>query len=141
MKLLKQDDGFLPSLWNSFYHDDFFTLPSRMNSVLPAINIIDREDDFLVQMAVPGMKKEDFKIDLENNLLSISTEAKTEHEVSEWNYTRKEFSYYGFSRSFSLPDIIDGEKISATYTDGVLGITIPKKEEAKSKPPISIEIA
>ena len=143
MKLAKRNSGMLPNLWDSFYHDDFFTFPDRLRpgATAPAINISNNEDDFLVEMAVPGMKKDDFKIDLDNNVLTISSEQKSENESNEDNYTRREFNYSSFTRSFTLPETVDGEKIYAKYEDGVLGITIPKKEEAKPKPPKTIEIA
>lgn len=92
-------------------------------------------------MAAPGLKKSDFKLDLNNQVLSISTEKKEEHEEKEENYTRKEFGYTSFKRTFTLPDTVDDEKITANYQDGVLNILLPKKEEAKQKTARSIEIS
>ena len=143
MKLIKRNDGLLPSMWDSFYHDDWFTLPNtpKSNTTTPAINIMENENDFIIELAVPGMKKDDFNIDIEKNLLTISAEKRTENENKDTTYTRKEFGYLAFERSFTLPETVDGDKINAKYTDGVLGITIPKKEEAKPKPPKKIQIA
>tara|TARA_R110002124_G_scaffold227889_2_gene393273 strand:+ start:22958 stop:23389 length:432 start_codon:yes stop_codon:yes gene_type:complete len=143
MKLVKRNNGAFPSIWDSFYNDDFFSVPDMLKpgTTAPAINIRNNEDDFLVEMAIPGMKKEDFKIDLDNNVLTISSEEKSEQEETQDNYTRKEFNYSSFKRSFTLPETVDGDKIEAKYEAGVLGITIPKKEEAKPKPPRAIEIA
>jgi HSP20 family protein len=108
----------------------------------PAVNIRDNEENFKVEMAVPGMKKEDFNIDLENNILTISAEDRAEEESKgeNGNYTRREFRYSAFKRSFTLPEAADGDKIFAGYKDGVLEITIPKREEALPKPPKQIQI-
>lgn len=97
--------------------------------MLPATNIIEKDDAFVVEMAVPGMSKEDVKISLEGNMLTISSEK--EMENTDTTYTRKEFSYSSFSRSFSLPKTIDADKISAEYDKGILKINLPKKEEAQ----------
>ena len=85
-------------------------------------------------MAVPGFKKSDFVIDVEDEILSISMEVKKEDEQKEENYSRKEYEYSSFKRSFTLPETVEDEKIEAAYTDGILSISIPKKEEAKPKP-------
>lgn len=108
---------------------------------LPAVNVIDNDDDYIVEMAIPGMKKSDFDINIENQTLSISAESSTENEDQENNYTRREFGYASFKRTFMLPKTVDAEKISAKYTDGVLKIHIPKLDEAKKKPIKKIEIA
>ena len=95
----------------------------------------------MVEMAVPGLKKSDFKLDLDNQLLSISTETKEDYEHEEENYTRREFGYSSFKRTFTLPETVDDEKIDATYKDGILNILLPKKEEAKQKPSRTIKIS
>jgi HSP20 family protein len=107
---------------------------------LPKVNIKETPDAFVVDMAVPGMKKSDFHIDLENQTLCISTELNEENEHTEENYTRREFGYASFKRTFSLPDSVNDEKIDAKYLDGILSILLPKKEEAKQKPPRTINI-
>lgn len=114
---------------------------SASNTTLPAVNIQEYEEKFIVEMAVPGMNKKDFNIDLKDDLLSIS--ASKEHEVeNEDNYTRKEYCYQSFTRTFALPKVIvDSDKISAKYVNGELIITIPKKEEAKPKAPQTIKIS
>lgn len=101
------------------------------------------KDDNHVEVAAPGMKKSDFKIEVDNNLLIISSakEDKNEEVDSKGNYTRREFSYQSFKRTFTLPGTVEGEKIKAKYDDGVLRIIIPKKEEAKQRPVRQIEIA
>ncbi len=96
---------------------------------IPAVNIKEENDKFVLEMAAPGMKKEDFKINLDNYQLTISAETKDEKKEKEDNYTRREFVYSSFSRSFTLPKTIDIEKIKADYKNGVLNIVLPKKEE------------
>ncbi|WP_299109671.1 Hsp20/alpha crystallin family protein [uncultured Winogradskyella sp.] len=128
--------------------EDIFNrdLPSVLTSnfntglSLPKVNIKDTADAFLIEMAVPGFKKSDFNIDLDNEVLSISTETKEENEQKEDNYTRREFGYASFKRTFNLPETVDDEKINANYKDGILSILLPKKEEAKQKPVRSIKI-
>src|SRR5699024_5061213 len=108
----------------------------------PSVNIKETKDNFVVEVAAPGMRKEDFKIELDNNIMTISSErSETEGDKDkEGNYTRREFSYQSFQRSFTLPNTIQGENVSAQYKDGVLNIVIPKREEAKQKPSRIIEI-
>jgi HSP20 family protein len=143
MKLIKRNDGFMPSIWNSIYEDDWLNYPTRFRteSNTPAINIKENDESFEVALAAPGMKKEDFKIDVDNDLLTISAEETVENESKDEKYTRREFHYSSFKRSFTLPDAVDGENIAASYKDGVLEVTIPKKEEAKPKPPKKIEVS
>ena len=129
--------------------DNFFSsnLPSVFTSnfntgmTLPRVNIRETADAYWVDMAVPGMKKSDFHIDLDNQLLSISTELKQEEENKEDYYVRKEFGYSSFKRTFTLPESVDDSKINASYHDGILSIRLPKKEEAKQKPARTIKIS
>jgi HSP20 family protein len=101
---------------------------------------MEQENQFLVTLAAPGMKREDFKIDLSGNMLNICNETEEEKEETEKTFTRKEYNYRGFSRSFSLPEGIDTEKIEAKYEDGILNITLPRTEESKMKVGKSIPI-
>ena len=136
-----------PTLSN--WLDDIFNrdLPSVFTSnfntgiTLPKVNIIETADAFIVEMAVPGLKKSDFDINIDNELLSISTETKEENEQREVNYTRREFGYSSFKRTFTLPESVNDEKINASYKEGILSILLPKKEEAKQKPSRSIKIS
>jgi HSP20 family protein len=148
MTLLRRSD-LLPS-WANFVNDFFnsdlsdWSLRhySDPNTTLPAVNIKENADSFMVEMAAPGMAKEDFTIELNNDLLTISSEKKTENETKEGEtFTRREFSYQSFSRSFTLPKTVDADKISAKYENGILSIAIPKKEEAKPKPTKQISIS
>ena len=124
----------MPSLFNDFFRpwDEWFEggLTSRVLNV-PAVNITENKDEFMVSLAIPGMKKEDFNIDIEGNMLTISSEKEESKEEKDEKQTRKEFNYSSFSRSFSLPDEVNMEKIDARYVDGVLKLSLPKKEEAK----------
>ena len=134
----------MPSFFEDFFNKpllDLFDsgLPSRRMSV-PAVNITERKEDYLVSMAAPGLKKEDFKIATEGNLLTISSEKEEQNEEKEERYTRQEYSYSSFERSFTLPNEVDKDKIDAHYKDGVLELVLPKKEEAK-KMAVSKQIA
>ncbi len=144
MSLIKFNETF-PALLDSFFGHDMgerFAWPRTSFSV-PAVNIREDENSFKVEMAAPGMKKEDFKVTLDNGILTVSSENHQANEEKDNNgkYTKREFSYQSFSRSFSLPDTVQYEKIDAKYQDGILHLTIPKKEEAKRKAPKLINIA
>ncbi|MCB0753708.1 MAG: Hsp20/alpha crystallin family protein [Ignavibacteriae bacterium] len=145
--LIKRNDStpVFSNLFGDFFDKAFSdwtsTNFSLTNTTLPAVNIKESKDDFLVSMAIPGMSKKDFKIDLNNNVLTISSEKKEEKKEEEVNFTRQEYSYQSFSRSFTLPkDVVNDEKISAKYENGELKVLIPKKEEAKPKKPKLISI-
>ena len=98
---------------------------------IPAVNISENKERFDVTIAAPGMKKDDFNIDVDGNTLTISAETREEKEEKENRYTRKEYSYSSFSRSFSLPDGVNKDKIDASYDNGILKLSLPKTEEAK----------
>lgn len=118
------------------FHRDF----SETNSSSPLVNIKQAEDKYSVEMSVPGFDKNDFNIELNENELIISSEKEENKEHEGEKYTRKEFSYQSFRRSFTLPETVDGDKISAQYKDGVLYVDIPKREEAKPKLPKQIAV-
>lgn len=136
----------MPSLFDRFLENDLFDWSNRnfskTNTTLPAVNIKEDDDGFEVEMSAPGLEKEDFNIELNNSVLTISSEKKVENETKEGQqFTRREFSYQSFCRSFNLPDTVESEKIEARYENGILKLTIPKKEEAKPKPVKRIEIS
>jgi HSP20 family protein len=112
-----------------------------LRQMMPAVNISENEDGFMLEMAAPGMKKSDFKINLDNNVLTISSEKQEEQEDSKQNYSCKEFNFSSFSRSFTLPKSIDFDKIKADYKDGILRVSLPKREDAKVALNRQIEIA
>jgi HSP20 family protein len=116
-------------VFDSIFNDTFFS--DRMMARVPAVNISESKDHYHLELAAPGLKKEDFKLSLERNLLSISVERSSEDGVQERNYNKREFSYSSFVRSFTLPDAADENGIEATYMDGVLCVDIAKREEAK----------
>jgi HSP20 family protein len=124
-----------PSLFEDFFKpwNEFVNTGGSWGRTLttPAVNITENKDNFHVTMAIPGMKKNDFNIDVNGNLLTISSEKEESKDDSTQQYTRREYSYSSFSRSFTLPDDVNKEKIDAVYDDGVLKLTLPKKEEAK----------
>ena len=136
-----------PVLFNDFFTRDMYDWNqsnfSNSGTTVPAVNIKETKETFEVQLAAPGMKKDDFKIHLDGNLLTISSETGSQfEEQEESNYSRKEFSYQSFQRSFTLPkDVVDSDKINAKYEGGVLNLIIPKREEAKQKPPRLIQIS
>lgn len=135
--------SYLPSFVDDFFGKDllsnFFNYKSGFTT--PAVNIVESKNDFKIEVAVPGVNKKDLKIDIHNNLLTISSEKEEKKEEKGEKFMRREFSYCSFKRSFSLPDTIDADQIKASYDDGVLAIQIPKKEEAKEKPSHQIEIS
>ncbi len=143
MSTLVRNTGLFPS--NSFF-DDFITRDlfnwssSDREHTLPQVNIAETDEDFRVEMAAPGMSKEDFKVELDNDTLTITSELNSE-DNREVKYSRKEFSYQSFKRSFYLPNTVEVDKIEATYQDGLLNLVIPKKEEAKRKPVKTITIS
>ncbi len=136
----------LPGLFDDFFTKDLFDWGnsnfSTSGTTLPAVNVKETAENFVVEMAAPGMKKEDFKVELNNNMLKISSEQKQEHEEkSNERYSRKEFSYQSFQRSFQLSrEAVDADKIQAKYENGVLHLLIPKREEVKQKPSRLINI-
>ncbi len=149
MSLIKRNGNTLPSVPAMF--DDFFSRElfnwgnnnfSSTSTTIPAVNITETADHFDVEMAAPGMEKKDFKITLDGNLLTISSQKEHSGETKKESYTRREFSYRSFQRSFELPkDVVDESNINARYDNGLLHLIIPKKEEAKRKAPRLIEIA
>ena len=121
------DDFFKP--WNEWFDDRKF-LYNRMLTV-PPVNIVENNNEYIVSMSIPGFKKEDFKIDVEGNMLTIRSEREESEVDKELKYTRKEYTYSSFSRSFTMPEEINREKIEAKYENGILKLFLPRKEENK----------
>lgn len=114
---------------------------SDLSVTTPSVNISENDDSFTMEIAAPGLNKSDFKIAIEKDQLVVSSEKSSDSaQVEEGKWTRKEFNYASFKRSFHLSDSVDAEKIQATYENGILILTLPKKEEKKSKGPKTIEI-
>jgi HSP20 family protein len=131
-----------PSYLNGFFGKDLFhefNTPAFAGTV-PAVNVVENKEGFRIEVAAPGLQKSDFKLNLEKNQLTISAEKEQKEEENNEKYTRKEFKYSSFQRTFTLPNTVDGDKIEANYADGILSIALPKREEAKEKPARQIEI-
>ena len=136
MTLVKFNNGHKNHVVNPFFSDVYSllndsVLSDRFAVRTPAVNIAETENEFEVELAVPGLKKEDFKINLEKNVLTVSAEKKAEQVNENKKFSKREYSYNSFTRSFTLPQSADQNKIEADYTDGILKLTIAKKEEAK----------
>lgn len=149
MSIMKRNEWqpTLPGLFNDFLTRDLWNWGLNNNSVtnttIPAVNIKETNDTFDVEVAAPGMKKDDFKVELDGNMLTISSEKTNEtNEKDGERYSRREFSYQSFQRTFQLPkDVVDSDRIEARYENGLLHLVIPKKEEAKQRPPRMIQIS
>lgn len=149
MTLVKRNGNIqnqFPTFFDDFFGRDIFnwglTNFSQTNSTIPAVNIKETDEGYQVEVAAPGMNKNDFKVTLEDNTLTIASE-KTDHNEQQENscYRTREFSYQSFLRTFTLQkEVMDTENIQARYQDGVLQLSIPKKEEAKQKAPRQIQI-
>ena len=135
-----------PSFFDRFFEGDLMDWNrnnfSSTNSTLPAVNVKESDNEFLIEVAAPGMSKNDFKIEYDNGQLTISSEHKDKKEEKEGEkVTRREFSYQSFCRSFEVVDnVVDNQNIKAKYQDGILYITLPKREEIKPRPAKQIEI-
>lgn len=126
----------IPSLLDDFFTRDLFSWPSDSGiaqRTMPPVNVRETENSFELELAAPGMDRKDFKIELQDNHLVISAQLENQQEEKKENYSRREFSYHSFTRSFQLPtEIVETKDINARYSNGMLYITIPKKPEAKN---------
>lgn len=146
MTLAKRNEGYFPSFIDRFFNNELMDWGtsnfSSTNTSLPAVNVKETDDDYFIEVAAPGMSKKDFNVNFQNNVLTISSEKKDEKEEKDDSYTRKEFSYQSFQRSFTVPgNDVDSDKISASYENGILNIKLPKREEVKPKPAREIKIS
>jgi HSP20 family protein len=123
------------SMVENFFGRDFDSIldSAWKGTVIPAVNISQTKDAYKVEVAVPGMKREDFKVEVENDVMTISAESQEEKEDKGKKYTRREYSYNAFSRSFVLPEGVKSDDLKATYKDGVLSIALPKTEVDKKR--------
>jgi len=138
-----RNSRFLPRFTDDFFGNDFMSdfFDSSVNKTIPEVNVLENNDAFMIEIAAPGLEKKDFKIDLNNNVLTISSEKEAKQVDEKEKYIRREFSYSSFQRSFSLPDSVNQDKIKANHKDGILSIEIPKRDEAKEKPRKEIKIS
>lgn len=139
IKIKKNGNRGLPTLFETFVDEDFGIFPNfiraaQMNKGIPAVNTKETDKGYEIELAAPGMDKSDFDVNLNENVLIISSKKETSKNQEDDGYTLKEFSYNSFSRSFTLPKDANGEKISAKYENGVLKLELPKLKEAKKSP-------
>ena len=129
-----------PTLLDELFDDRWFNFDT-FDNIFPAVNTIEKQNQYLLEIDVPGMDKKDFEIEIENDLISVSSSSKEESEIKDsFNYNRQEFNYNSFHRTFSLPKEVDQSKIKAIYTNGILTITLPKLKEVISKSRKLIEV-
>lgn len=133
----------LPSLLEDFFNDSLINRFFNWDEykTIPAVNIIEGKDEYKIEVAAPGLSKEDFKVEVDGNILTISSEKEEKKESKDENVLRREFCYSSFRRSFTLPDDVNVDKIKASHNDGILTVTLPKKEEAKTKTVKEIKIS
>jgi HSP20 family protein len=137
----------VPSMLDKFFEGDLMDWNTwnfaGTDSTLPAVNVMENDNEYKIEVAAPGLNKKDFNVNYDNGRLTISSEKKEEHEEKDGEkVTRREFSYQSFQRSFTVPETeVDAEKIDAKYTDGILRLTLPKREEVKPKPAKEIKIS
>ncbi|MBX7141355.1 MAG: Hsp20/alpha crystallin family protein [Chitinophagales bacterium] len=122
-------------MFKNVFNDDFdgFFVKPFASQTFPAVNVVEGKENFRIDFSVPGFSKGDFNIKLDGNILTVSGEKKAEVKKEEENYTMREFTHNSFSRSFTLPETVNPEQIGAEYTDGILKLTLPKREEVKQK--------
>jgi HSP20 family protein len=125
--------SFRPFYLSNFFDDNFSPVFQNPNSSVPAVNIREDEKNYSLELAVPGMEKKDLKIDINEDVLTVSSESKNEKEEERDGYKRKEFSYSSFARTFYIPENVNRDKIEASYKDGILTVSLPKQEVDKSK--------
>jgi HSP20 family protein len=144
--LVRRNENYLPSFFDRFFNNELMDWGnsnfSSTNTSLPAVNVKETNDEFLIELAAPGMEKKDFKINFKNNVITISSEREDKKEEKKENYTRREFSYQSFQRAFTVPEnAIISDKIEASYNNGILEIKLPKREEVKPQPEREIRIS
>lgn len=131
MTIIKRNNPAFPNLFDQFLKNDWPFQGGIADgaSTVPAVNIKENKDGFTLELAAPGFKKDDLKVDVEDQVLILSAELKDEKVNEGENYTRREFNYNSFKRSFTLPDTIDLDRVDASFNDGLLVVSLPKKEE------------
>jgi HSP20 family protein len=125
--------SYKPFLWSGLFDDDFIPVVSQRSTSMPAVNIKEDDNRFVLDLAVPGIDKKDLKIEIHEDVITISSENKSEKEENRDGFKRREFSYSAFCRSFYLPENVSKEKIEANYKDGILTVELPKVEVEKTK--------
>jgi HSP20 family protein len=140
--LARINRSYVPAYWDDFFNDRFFNQLKSTNGNVnsPAVNIVEDDKGYSIEVAAPGIARKDFNIEIENDVLTISTEQKESKEESKKNFLRREFNFKSFKRSFELPESVNQEGIKAIHDAGILTLTLPKKEEEVQKAPRQIEV-
>jgi len=140
--LARINRNYVPAYWDDFFNDGFFNQlnSATSNSNIPAVNVSEDESGYTIEVAAPGLSRKDFNLEVDDDILTISTEQKESKEEKKQNYLRKEFNYHSFKRSFRLPETVDQEKIRATHESGILTLSLPRKEEAIQNAPRQIAV-
>ena len=132
---------FSPFFMPRIFEDDFLPTLSARTSSMPAVNVREDDKNYVLELAVPGMDRKDLKIDINDDVLTISSETKNESEENSDGYKRKEFNYSSFYRSFYIPENVNRDTIGANYKDGILSVLLPKMEEEKNKITRQVQIS
>jgi len=140
--LARFNRNYVPAYWDDFFNDRFFNQLNSptSNSCTPAVNVSEDEKGYTIEVAAPGLSRKDFNLEVDDDILTISTEQKESKEEKEQNYLRREFNYHTFKRSFRLPETVDQEQIRATHESGILTLSLPKKEVAVQNSPRQIAV-
>jgi HSP20 family protein len=140
--LARINKSYVPAYWDDFFNDNFFNQMSSNNCKgnSPAVNISEDDKGYTIEVAAPGIPRKDFVLEIENDVLTLSTERKESKEEKKQNFLRREFNYQSFKRSFQLPETIDQEQIKASHEAGILTLTLPKRKEVVEKAPRQIEV-
>ena len=140
--LARINRNFVPAYWDDFFNDRFYRNlhTSTGQNLTPAVNVVEEDKAYKIEMAVPGVSRKDFHIEVEDDVLTISTEKKESKKDEQSNYLRREFNYQSFKRSFQLPETVDQESIQASHESGILTVHLSKKEEVVQKAPKQIEV-
>jgi HSP20 family protein len=140
--LARINRNYVPAYWDDFFNDRFFNQvnSTTCNGNNPGVNVSEDDKGYTIEVAAPGIARKDFNLEIENDVLTISTEHKESKEEKKQNFLRREFNYQTFKRSFQLPETVDQEQIKASHESGILTLTLPKKEEVVQKVPRQIEV-
>ena len=140
--LARINRSYVPAYWDDFFNDNFFNQLNSKNSNenRPAVNVAENDGGYTIEVAAPGIDRKAFNLEIENDVLTISTEKKDSKEEQKQSYLRREFNYQSFKRSFQLPETIDQEQINASHNAGILTLILPKKEEVVQEAPRQIEV-
>ena len=140
--LARINRSYVPAYWDDFFNDKFFNQLKNTGSgeSRPAVNISEDDKGYTIELAVPGVAKDKFSLEIENDVLTLSSEQNEIKDEQKQNYLRREYNYQSFKRSFELPETIDQEQINANIDAGILTLSLPKKEEEIQKAPRQIEV-